>query len=669
MMKKVGNKLLIGMLVIAATFFFALPEAALAITPVDPSDTLAVYLKTADGSVELHTYDLAEMESLAEGEDICYSGIDNMPWTVKTIASGVYIEDLLDDVAQYTSMDVWDFDYLRFYATDGATSKFTYDDLFCDRYYFAALHEKTGGLNEDGEIDCELGDGEQVQPMLALSAWQQRLPSPSFEPSSPYEPERYTVLFGITEDDVENVTKRVSDYKRGVNKLVIDMGNAAGPGGEIAVTGLSLDRSSASLAVGKTLPLTATVSPANATNQAVNWSSGNTAVATVSSSGVVTGVSAGKAVITAVSAADTSIKASCTVTVGLQNVSVTGLTLSKNKLSLVVGSEKTLTAYVLPSGASNTDVTWTSSDDGVATVDRDGVVAAVAAGTATITATTEDSGYSDSCAVTVSEVEIAMTGVSLDRSFLTLAQGGSFRLTPLFAPEDATNSEVYWSSSNPGVVSVDMDGWLSAVNIGTSTISVLTDDGGFTAVCEVTVTETAAAFSDIADNWAEEYIENMVGMGWIYGYNDGTFRPGVSITRGEFLSILIRMLQQTEGIALQLGQSFNDTTSHWANKYISTAVTLGITSGYNDGNFYPDAPIIREQMAIMLAKAAGIEGRTDAPGFADDALISAWAKDYVSYTTERGWLGGYEDNTFRPQRQATRAEVCALFWRYYQDIK
>ena len=668
MMKNPLSKLAAGVLAVAAVLLFALPAAA-AIKPVDPSDTLEVDLKTASNTVELHTYQLAEMEDLVGGEDICYSGIDNMPWTVKTVATGVYIEDLLDDVAQYTAMDVWNFAYLRFYATDGASCKFDYDDLFGERYYFAALHEEDGGLNADGEINYDIGEGESVRPMLSLSAEQQRLPSPSFEPSSPYEPECYTVLFGATEQEVKNVTSRVSDYKRGVYKLVIDMGNVSGPGGEAPVTGLTLDASSAVVNVGKTLPLTATISPGDATNQEVDWSSSNTAVATVSSSGVVTGVSVGRAVITATAAGNASITASCTVSVSAQNVAVTGITLSKSKLTLLVGDSKRLSANVLPSNASNPDVTWSSSDDSVAEVDENGEVTAVSAGTAKISAASEDGGYQDFCSVTVTESAVAVSGVSLNRSALTMARGGTFQLSPVFDPEDATNSEVYWSSSNPGVVTVDTDGLLTAVNIGAATISVMTDDGGYTAACQVTVSQQAAAFSDVAGIWAAESINAMVEMGWIHGYSDGTFRPSAKITRAEFLSILVSLLQSVNGQAPQSGNIFPDTNSHWAKEAISTAVALGIASGYPNGNFGPNDLITREQMAMMLTKAAGSSGQDGALKFTDAARISAWAKAYVSYAADKGWIGGYADGTFGPQKQATRAEVCALLWRFYQEIK
>ncbi len=661
MMKKKSLKLLLLLAALLLVLAAALPAYA-AITPVTPSDTLEVCLKTADGTVTLHTYSLSEMRALAAGQDICYSGIDAMPWTVKTVADGVYVADLLDDVAQYTTMDVWDFSKLRFYATDGAQGIFTEEDLFATRYYFAALHEENGGLNEDNEITYDYGNGERVEPMLALSATQQRLPSPSFEPSSASSPERYTLLFGATKEEIDNVTSRVSSYKRGVEKLVIDMGNVTGPSAQIAVTGVLLDQSSASLYRGNSLQLTATVAPANATNQKLNWSSSNPAVATVSATGVVTAVAAGSATISAASQADSSKSATCYVTVSQQMIAVTGISLSRTSLTLVEGSEKSLSATVLPANATDPQVTWRSSDTAVAKVDQKGLITAIGAGSAKITATAGD--YSAVCQLTVSLDGAAVTGVSLNRTALQLTRGATFQLNADCSPENAANTQVYWSSSTPGVVSVDTNGLITAKNNGSAVISVSTDDGGFTASCQVTVGDTAASFSDIS---AQTQIEEMVKLGFISGYTDGSFHPASGVTRAEFLSILIRILQSTKEASLQTGNVFSDTASHWAKDSISTAVALGIAGGYGGNRFGPNDSVTREQIAVMLTKA--VSGAASAmPAFSDTAKISSWAVSAVAYGAQQGWISGYSDGSFGPQKTASRAEVCVMLLRFYQSI-
>ena len=167
----------------------------------------------------------------------------------------------------------------------------------------------------------------------------------------------------------------------------------------IPVTGVSLSQTEASLFVGGTLALTATVAPSNATYKGVTWSSSNESVATVKD-GVVTGKAAGMATITATTD-DGGKKATCTVTVYIH---ATGVSLSQTTATIGVGETLTLTATVAPDNAANKNVTWSSSNESVATV-KDGVVTGKAAGMATITATTDDGGKKATCTVTVSNTQ------------------------------------------------------------------------------------------------------------------------------------------------------------------------------------------------------------------------------------------------------------------------
>lgn len=180
----------------------------------------------------------------------------------------------------------------------------------------------------------------------------------------------------------------------------------------IFVTGVSLNNTSLSLQEGETSTLEATVSPSNATNNAVTWSSSNTDVATVTASGVVTANSAGSATITCTTK-DGSKTATCKVTVTkpVTTVSVTGVSLNKTSLSLTVGDSQKLTSTVQPSNATNKSVTWKSSSTAVATVDANGNVKAVKAGSATITCTTQDGSKNAKCYVTVTKNNI--TGISI----------------------------------------------------------------------------------------------------------------------------------------------------------------------------------------------------------------------------------------------------------------
>jgi len=192
------------------------------------------------------------------------------------------------------------------------------------------------------------------------------------------------------------------------------------------VTGVSLNKTTLSLNIGQSEQLSATVTPNDATDKSVTWSTSDTNIAIVNQ-GLVTGVAAGTATITAKAGSKT---ATCSVTVVSSSV-VTGVTLSVNTLNLAVGANGQLTATVQPSNAANKSVTWTTSDSSIATVTQDGLVKGVAAGTATITVTsTADSNKTATCEVTVTAVAISLID-------MVKINGGTFTMgSPSVPPND-----------------------------------------------------------------------------------------------------------------------------------------------------------------------------------------------------------------------------------------
>ena len=168
-------------------------------------------------------------------------------------------------------------------------------------------------------------------------------------------------------------------------------------------------------------------------------------------------------------------------------IHVADITLDEAALSLTVGETAQLTAAITPSDADNKTVTWASSDTAVAMVDESGNVAAIGEGTATITVTTADGGKTDSCTVTVIAPVIHVSGVTLNKTDLTLTVSGSEQLTATVVPGDAADKTVTWVSGDTAVATVDASGNVTAAGVGTATITVTTADGGKTAVCTVTV--------------------------------------------------------------------------------------------------------------------------------------------------------------------------------------
>ena len=253
----------------------------------------------------------------------------------------------------------------------------------------------------------------------------------------------------------------------------------------IKVTKVSLSKTKATVEVGNTLALTATVKPANASFKALNWTSGNSAVATVSSDGVVTAVATGTATITATATDGSGKSAKCTVSV--PKIKVASITLDKTEEILPVGNTLTLTPTVLPESASDKSLTWSSSNKKVATVSSTGVVTGVAEGTATITAAAKDgSRVKAICKVTVEKIVVPVTSVSLDKTSETLNVGKTLTLTATVLPENASDKSVIWSTSDKAVATVSSAGVVKGVAAGNATITA-TAQGGLTATCDVTV--------------------------------------------------------------------------------------------------------------------------------------------------------------------------------------
>lgn len=192
----------------------------------------------------------------------------------------------------------------------------------------------------------------------------------------------------------------------GISQSVID-GSFLSPyedggSGDINVTGVSLNTSSITLNSGQTAQLTATITPSNATNQSLNWSSSNTAIATVNSSGVVTTISEGTTTVS-VSTVDGNYIASATITVSSSTISVTGIAISPTTVTIEEGQTTQLTATISPSNASNKNVNWSSNNTSIATVGTNGTVTGILQGTVSITVTSVDGGYSANTIITVEE--------------------------------------------------------------------------------------------------------------------------------------------------------------------------------------------------------------------------------------------------------------------------
>lgn len=180
--------------------------------------------------------------------------------------------------------------------------------------------------------------------------------------------------------------------------------------------------------------------------------------------------------------------------------------------------------------------------------------------------------------------------------------------------------------------------------------------------------EMAPSFSDTVGHPEELNIRRARTIGLVSGYPDGSFGPDQTITRTQFVAMLMNLMKPEIGSA-PLTFTDKDKIAPYARKAIAQAVKLGIINGYPDGRFGPDDKTNHTQAAIMIAKALMLDVSSQAKtGFADDAEIPAWAKGFVKAITDKGIVINRPDNKFTPLRAITRAEAVVLLLKMY-DLK
>lgn len=285
-------------------------------------------------------------------------------------------------------------------------------------------------------------------------------------------------------------------------------------------TGVTIDET-AEINIGEQLQLTAKTLPLETSDGLVTWSSSNKDIVTVTEYGIITGIKQGSCTITATSA-DGGFTATCQVKV-LQPI--TAIQLDRHDATINVGNSIQIDAEISPANADNKEVIWTSSDEEVATVSQEGIIIGKKAGTATITVTAaENEDIKDECKVTVLQ---PVTGITLDRNELTFANiGETTQLTATVLPEDASNKEVHWSSSKENVCTVSNNGTIIALDNGISVVMATTVDGGFVAVCTVTVdTTTGISVTEIADK------DNIEAYYTINGLRLASPQKGINIVK------------------------------------------------------------------------------------------------------------------------------------------
>jgi len=447
----------------------------------------------------------------------------------------------------------------------------------------------------------------------------------------------------------------------------------------IPVTSVTLAPETLSIEEGKTAGLTATISPANATTQQHSWASENGKIAKAYgetlNTAKVTAIGVGKTTITYTIGGK---EASCEVTVTPRTISVESITLNKPQLSLVKGATETLTATVLPTTATDKTVIWESGDTAVATV-KDGIVTAVAAGNATITAKAGEK--TATCAVTV-------TNPSNSGS----SSGGGGSSTPRYAvtvPDKTENGSLSVSSKNAKKGSdvtvtatpdkgYEVDDIVAKDAKGNKLTLKDNGDGTYTFTMPASKVTVTAAFAEkkaepivpeklFADVSADDYYYEAVKWasenGVTGGIGENLFGANLPCTRAQIVTFLWRAAGSPEPKGMS---GFVDVSADaYYAKAVAWAVEEGIVSGTSATTFNPDAVCTRAQSVAFLYRAFG-EKVNKAAGFSD-VSADAYYADAVAWAVENGVASGIGGGLFAPDQDCARGQIVAFLYRAYQN--
>ena len=332
-----------------------------------------------------------------------------------------------------------------------------------------------------------------------------------------------------------------------------------------------------------------------------------------------------------------------------------------------------MTATVQPEDATNKAVTWTSSDSAVATVDQNGVVTALARGTAVITATAADGrGASASCTVTVRpDIPPANPNYKIT---VEATQGGTVTADPTAAKAGTTVTltPVPDRGYQVGTVTVtDRFGDAVAVTEQADGTYTFTMPNGQVTVT-VTFEETPLPFTDVTEgDWFYDAVRYAYETGLMDGVGDSLFAPNSQTTRAQLVTILYRLAGEPEPGG---DSGFADVAAGtWYTDAVAWAAENGIVNGVSDTEFAPGDDITREQLAAILYRYAACQGydvsqRADLSGFGDASSISGYAQEALSWAHAQGLVLGFEDGSLRPQGTASRAQIAAVLMRFLAAV-
>ena len=479
------------------------------------------------------------------------------------------------------------------------------------------------------------------------------------------------------------------------DKLTVDGGTLNGtPSGDVTykVTKVELSTSTLALTEGGSETLTATITPDNASNKSLTWSSDNQSVATVSD-GVVTAVSPGSAKITATADGKSD---TCTVTVTAKTYSLSVDPATLDFGSITEGDAQPAAQTVTITNTGNQAVTLnlpTAENFEIGALSKTELAPNA---TATFTIQPKDKlprgSYSEQITITGdNNVSATLTATFTVKEppytgkysyELTTSVGDHGSLT---VDRYATEGEKVTITISPDeayllddltVTSGGKDVALTDNGDGTFSFTMPSADVKITATFakdpdwtepEEPATDVSEIFIDIAANaWYKDAVQYAYAGGLMTGVSANEFAPEATTTRAMIVSMLARL----EGVESAESAGFADVAANdWYATAVNWAAASGITSGTGDGNFSPNTAITREQLAAILMNYAQYKGqdvsaRATLDTYNDATAISSWANDVMSWAVAEGLLTGVTNDQLQPQGNATRAQVAAILQRF-----
>ncbi|MGG1634299.1 Ig-like domain-containing protein [Paenibacillus sp. NRS-1760] len=528
------------------------------------------------------------------------------------------------------------------------------------------------------------------------------------------------------------VQATASDESEVVGSTIVTITAAQVPVSSITLTGDS------SLLVGQTLTVDATVAPANATDKSIEWSVENeTGTATISTNGVLTGTSAGTVTVIAAAIDGSTVYGTKTIEIKEPTIPVQTISVSADGEVDTIESGKKLqmNAVAAPSNATNKAVAWSVIDGtGTAVIDKTtGELTVGNPGTVTVQATaTDESGVVGSTILTITAVQVPVASIALTGDSSVLV-GQTLTVDATVAPANATDKSIEWSVENgTGTATISKSGVLTGVSAGTVTVKATAADGSAvygTKAVEVKVSSggggdhsnptptpapttkpektpepkptappevrfdqnviqvekvisslnkkveeakanpTDVEFKDTKSHWAGATVHIFVKLGIVNGYEDGSFHPNASITRAEFATIIAKVFDLS---ATGDKNKLSDVSDHWASASIAALIESGIISGYEDGTFKPNKEISRAEIISIISKIIDLKAvnTASAPAFTD--IDEAWNKEQIKQAAVAGIINGAGNGQFAPNKPSSRAEALTIILHTLQtnaDLK